>query len=55
MSLESFDALVLELKRADVFHNQLNNMQMPVKRQVLIALKRFSAYGNGILLHDGAD
>ena len=28
---------------------------MPVERQVLIALKRFGAYGNGISLHDIAE
>ena len=55
MSPESFDALVSELKGADVFYNQSNNTQMPKERQVLITLKRFGAYGNGISLHDVAD
>lgn len=55
MSPASFDALVLELEGADIFHNQLNNTQMPVERQVLIALKRFGAYGNGMSLHDIAE
>ncbi len=55
MSPASFGALVSELEGADVFHNQSNNTQMPVDRQVLIALKRFGAYGNGISLHDVAD
>ncbi len=55
MSSASFDALVLELERADVFHNQSNDTQMPVKRQVLIALKPFGAYGNGMSLHDVAE
>ena len=55
MSLESFDALVLKLKRADVFHNQSNNAQMAMERQVSIALNRFSVYRNGMSLHDIAD
>lgn len=52
MTLASFDPLISELKRTDVFHNQSNNTEMPVERQVLIALKRFGIYGNGISLHD---
>ncbi len=55
MSPASFYALVSELKGADVFHNQSNNTQMPVEKQVLIALKRFGAYGNGISSHDVAE
>lgn len=55
MSPESFDALVSELEGADVFHNQSNNAQMSVERQVLIALKRFGAYENDMSLHDVAD
>ena len=41
MSPASFDAFVSELKKADVFHNQSNNAQMPMERQVLFALKHF--------------
>lgn len=55
MSPESFDALVSELEGADVFHNQSNNAQMSVERQVLMALKRFGAYENVMSLHDVAD
>lgn len=51
MSPESFNALVSELEKTDVFHNQSNNIQMPVERQVLMVLKRFGAYENGMSLH----
>ena len=55
MSQASFDALVLELESADVFHNQSNNTQMPVEKQVPNALKRFDAYRNGMSLHNVAE
>lgn len=55
MSPVSFDALVLELEGADVFHNQSNNAQMPMERQVLIALKHFGVYKNDMFLHDVAE
>ena len=44
-----------ELKGADVFYNQSNNSQMPIEKQVLIELKRFGIYGNGMSLHDVID
>ncbi len=55
MSPASFDALISELGGADVFNNQSNNTQMPLERQVLIALKRFDEYRNGMSLHDVAE
>ena len=55
MSPESFHALVSELEGADLFHNQSNNIHIPVERQVLTVLKRFGAYGNGMFLHNVAN
>lgn len=55
MSSKSFNILVSELERVDVFHNQSNNMQIPVKNQVLIALKCFGMYGNSMSLYKVID
>lgn len=55
MSREKFDALVSKLEEVDLFYNQLNNAQMPIKSQVLIALKRFNKYRNDISLYNVAD
>ncbi|KAJ8583205.1 hypothetical protein M405DRAFT_696350, partial [Rhizopogon salebrosus TDB-379] len=41
-----FDNLVAILSEDSVFHNHSNNPQMPVDRQLAIALYRFGHYGN---------
>lgn len=55
MSLENFDALVSKIEKAHIFHSQLNNIQISIKRQVLIILKCFSIYNNDILLYNIMD
>lgn len=51
----TFDLLVEILKDQPIFHNESNNRQMPVERQVLITLKRFGTYGNGSSVHEIAE
>jgi hypothetical protein len=43
---DCFDALVTAIADDDVFHNNSNNVQMPVEEQLAIALYRFGHYGN---------
>ncbi|KAJ7887973.1 hypothetical protein B0H13DRAFT_2533665 [Mycena leptocephala] len=43
---DCFDALVTAITDDDVFHNNLNNVQMPVEEQLAIALYRFGHHGN---------
>lgn len=51
MSLENFDTLVSELEELNRFYNQLNNIQISMKKQVLIILKYFGIYKNNIFLY----
>jgi hypothetical protein len=46
MSPACFDTLVNSIKDHPIFHNDSNNSQMPVEKQVAIALYRFAHYGN---------
>ena len=41
-----FDALVEAIRDDEIFHNNSNNSQMPVEKQVIIALFCFGHYGN---------
>ena len=43
--------LIDRLKDELVFHNDSNNVQMPINLQIFIAFKRFRTYGNGSLVH----
>lgn len=52
MDPATFDVLVERLKDEPVFHNKSHNRQMSVDRQVLVALKRFGAHGDGSLVCD---
>ena len=55
MEPATYHLLVDKLKDEPVFHNDSNNPQMPVHLQILIALKRFGAYGNGVAISEVAD
>lgn len=55
MDPHSFDSLVQRLEVAEVFQNRSNYSQMPVARQVYIALKRLGAYENSMALDEVAD
>lgn len=48
ISSKSFDALISELKVANILNKKWNNKQISIKRQVLIILKCFSLYRNNI-------
>lgn len=52
MEPEAFDVLVQALENEDIFYNSSSNSfgQIPVERQLLIALIRFGSYGNGASL-----
>ncbi|KAF8911103.1 hypothetical protein CPB84DRAFT_1743218 [Gymnopilus junonius] len=43
---DCFDALCEAIRDDEVFQNNSNNQQMPVERQLIIALYRFGHYGN---------
>ena len=43
-----FDGLIETIQDDPIFHNQSNNLQMPIDEQVVIALYRFGHYGNGV-------
>ena len=49
---DTFDLLTECLKTQSCFHNDSGNEQMPVARQILIALKRLGTYGNGSSLQN---
>lgn len=55
MDPDTFDALVERLEIQEVFQNQSNYSQVPVARQVFIALKRLGAYRNGMAISGIAD
>jgi hypothetical protein len=56
MDPDTFDSLVSTIRDADVFQNRSHNeQQMPVDRQLLIALVQFGTYGNGASLDKIAD
>ncbi|KNE95569.1 hypothetical protein PSTG_11060 [Puccinia striiformis f. sp. tritici PST-78] len=48
MSHSSFVKLVERISGDDVFQNNSNNPQRPVQEQLMISLKRFGCYGNGV-------
>ncbi|KAF9479155.1 hypothetical protein BDN70DRAFT_895188 [Pholiota conissans] len=48
MSPACFDTLVTTIQYHPIFLNDSNNSQMPVERQVAIALCRFGHYGNAV-------
>ena len=45
---ECFDSLLESIQHHKAFQNNSNNPQMPVERQLAIALYRFSHFGNGL-------
>lgn len=51
----TFNLLVEALKDQPIFHNESNNLQMPIKRQIFIALKRFGTYRNGSSVYEIAE
>lgn len=55
MEPATYHLLVNKLENEPVFHNDSNNLQMPVHLQILIALKQFETYGNGVTISEVAD
>lgn len=51
----TFDLLVDTLKDQPIFHNESHIPQMPVERQIFIALKQFGIYGNGGSVYEIAE
>lgn len=45
---ECFDSLLESIQHHEAFQNNSNNPQMPVERQLAIALYRFGHFGNGL-------
>lgn len=45
---ECFDTLLESIQHHEAFQNNSNNPQMPVERQLAIALYRFGYFGNGL-------